>query len=388
MHFTIAALLGATPLASAGFSVYAPYESDPIAQALGISTDCLANLNKTIECDVVNAARAANGVRDQYWTENDINSLCTPQCSSSLNEWYSSVELACSEDTIVISDKEIEPKLIPQKYIAGYNAVCLQDSLKNWCILESQKWYQNEIPDPKNGEVLEASDVTSMFSRDQYCSECFFLMWKEKLISPSLDESRITSLDRQFQKIVEKCAADSPIVKRRNHITFEPKQDPLIMAKEPSRIEPRDATGTYLELPEGVPILAGTEAERCAKFYIIQEGDTCPSINRKFGVSMSYLMNLNQGINKYCTTLWEGYAICVTEAINPPPKPAVSEVKIAVAEEPVPVEETTTDKRQDVESVDPVTSESICACVDGEEKGAMKDVDHTLLSSWQNHASV
>lgn len=44
MHFTIAALLGATPLASAGFSVYAPYESDPIAQALGISTDCLANL--------------------------------------------------------------------------------------------------------------------------------------------------------------------------------------------------------------------------------------------------------------------------------------------------------------------------------------------------------
>lgn len=72
-------------------------------------------------------------------------------------------------------------------------------------------------------------------------------MWKEKLISPSLDESRITSLDRQFQKIVEKCAADSPIVKRRNHITFEPKQDPLIMAKEPSRIEPRDATGTYLE---------------------------------------------------------------------------------------------------------------------------------------------
>lgn len=63
----------------------------------------------------------------QDWTENDINSLCTPQCSSSLNEWYSSVELACSEDTIVISDKEIEPKLIPQKYIAGYNAVCLQD---------------------------------------------------------------------------------------------------------------------------------------------------------------------------------------------------------------------------------------------------------------------
>lgn len=47
----------------------------------------------------------------------------------------------------------------------------------------------------------------------------------------------------------------------------------------------------------------------------------------------------------------------------------MSEVKIAVAEEPVPVEETTTDKRQDVESVDPVTSESICACVDGEEKG-------------------
>ncbi|KAI5299365.1 DNA topoisomerase, partial [Ascosphaera pollenicola] len=228
------------------------------------------------------------------------------------------------------------------------------DSLKNWCILESQKWYQNEIPELKTGEVLEAAHVTSMFSRDQYCSECFFLMWKEKLISPSLDEGHIASLDRQFQKVVEKCAADSPIVKRRNHIKYEPKQDPLIFAKEPSRVEPRDATGTFLELPEGVPVLQGTETNRCAKFYIIQEGDT---------------------IDKYCTTLWEGYAICVTEAITPLQKFIVPEVKPATSEVPVPevpapAEDTVTDKRHDTEPADHVSAESHCACVDGEEKNA------------------
>ncbi|KAI5279941.1 hypothetical protein KEM54_003907, partial [Ascosphaera aggregata] len=219
--------------------------------------------NKTVECDAVNAARAANGVRDQYWTENDVNALCTLQCSTALNEWYSSVESSCAEDTIVISDKEIAPKLIPQKYIAGYNAVCLQDSLRNWCILESQKWYQNDIPKPKEGGVLEAEDVVSMFSQDQ-----------KKLISPTADDDHVASLDRQFQKIVERCAADSPIIKRRSHVSLKQKQDPLIMARKPSRIEPRDSPGTYLDLPENIPILQGTSEKGCAKYYVIQEGDT------------------------------------------------------------------------------------------------------------------
>lgn len=35
---------GTVPLAQAGFSVYAPYDKDPIAQALGISSKCLAYL--------------------------------------------------------------------------------------------------------------------------------------------------------------------------------------------------------------------------------------------------------------------------------------------------------------------------------------------------------
>ncbi|KAI5292014.1 hypothetical protein KEM52_006682 [Ascosphaera acerosa] len=378
--------LGAVPLASAGFSVYAPYDEDPIARALGISNDCLAHLNKTVE----------------YWTEGEITSLCTPDCSASLNDWYASVEQSCSDDTIVISDKEIPPKMIPQKYIGGYNAVCLQDSLKNWCILESQRWYQNDIPRAKDGDVLEADDVLSMFSQDQYCSECFFLMWKEKLISPSAETTQVDAFNQQFQKVIEKCAADSPIIRRRNHVTYRLKQDPLIMAKEPKRIEPRDATGTYLDLPEGVPILHGTAASRCAKYYVLQEGDTCPTITRKFGISMARLMDLNSGIDKYCTTLWEGYAICVTESLNPVPPPAANEVTIQSTPEQPPAEEPAVptepaepippppvedpepekhvEKPREAAIAEPVFAETVCSCVDGEEKIGCHLAEHAFLA--------
>lgn len=52
------------------------------------------------------------------WVEDDLKNLCTGKCSSSLNAWYSSVENACSGDMILVNGKEVEPKLLPERYIS------------------------------------------------------------------------------------------------------------------------------------------------------------------------------------------------------------------------------------------------------------------------------
>lgn len=79
-----------------------------------------------------------------------------------------------------------------------------------------------------------------------------------------------------------------------------------------SHIAPRGrGTGTFLKLPPQIPVLDNT-IKPCSKYYVVDQGDTCPSISQKFGVSISDLKSWNKGINKYCTTLWKGYAICLT----------------------------------------------------------------------------
>lgn len=71
------------------------------------------------------------------------------------------------------------------------------------------------------------------------------------------------------------------------------------------------SSGTYLKLPPEIPVLDNTITP-CSKYYVVDQGDTCPSISQKFGVSISDLKAWNKGINKYCTTLWKGYAICLS----------------------------------------------------------------------------
>ncbi|KAI5278931.1 hypothetical protein KEM54_004428, partial [Ascosphaera aggregata] len=92
-------------------------------------------------------------------------------------------------------------------------------------------------------------------------------------------------------------------------------------------------------------------------------------------------------IDKYCTTLWEGYAICVTESPNPPPEPVI-EVKVTTTSDPAVIEDANPGKRHESEAAEPVTVESTCACVDGEEKSATRDVDQLLLVLLRSHASA
>ncbi|KAL4733561.1 hypothetical protein BDV11DRAFT_210111 [Aspergillus similis] len=49
----------------------------------------------------------------------------------------------------------------------------------------------------------------------------------------------------------------------------------------------------------------------CELFYTVQDGDTCPSIERKYGIRAALFYSWNPSIGSTCTNMWLGYAYCV-----------------------------------------------------------------------------
>lgn len=97
----------------------------------------------TIDCDEENMSRAAEGVDmdckwhyashydvsdDQVdWFMENITTLCTTQCSSSLRSWLSAVEEDCAADTLDFMGSIMQAKTVPAVYTTGHDIACLQD---------------------------------------------------------------------------------------------------------------------------------------------------------------------------------------------------------------------------------------------------------------------
>ncbi|KAK2793953.1 hypothetical protein FQN52_000285 [Onygenales sp. PD_12] len=280
--------LASAPLALAEFNFYAKYDEAAVTTTLGLSRQCLAALNQTVECDAVNSARAAGGADDDYWFKENVTALCTSKCARALTSWLSDVESQCAKDQIISNGRFIEPHTVPLKFVAGYDMACLRDSADNWCFLESQGWenfnraewgsdqcYGDDPPSHCENQVLLAPDdepksemksVVNMYSRDLFCSECFILMWRQRLLSPVLSPGNFTQyLVDEFNKIKTNCSADSstatPIDKR--------------------------ADGAYYTaaFPPG-PTQPGA-LKACGNYYKIIPGDTCSAISQKlFSLTM------------------------------------------------------------------------------------------------------
>ncbi|KAF8847581.1 carbohydrate-binding module family 18 protein [Acephala macrosclerotiorum] len=208
--------------ARAGFQIYDYLDPLAIQEAWGISDQCLAALNSTIDCDQNNAVMAAQGADNIYWYPENVTALCTSNCASSLSSWHSAVATSCDGQTInyggTVVLAETEP-LISQ----------------NWCFLESQDWQGSDFlrwdPDVCNNEdptdnppqcnTTDSSpadispdmmSVTRLYDSSLYCSECFIKMWRQRLVSPLLPNSTFTDyLLDQYEDIQSNCLTSLPV---------------------------------------------------------------------------------------------------------------------------------------------------------------------------------
>jgi hypothetical protein len=49
----------------------------------------------------------------------------------------------------------------------------------------------------------------------------------------------------------------------------------------------------------------------CNKWYLVQSGDSCYTIEQATGVTLADLLAWNTDVNSACTNLYLGYYICI-----------------------------------------------------------------------------
>ncbi|KLJ12711.1 hypothetical protein EMPG_12291 [Blastomyces silverae] len=296
--------------ATAEFNFYAKYEEASVTTTLGVSDQCLSALNQTVDCDAVNIARAASGADDDFWFKENVTTLCTAECSSALSTWLADVEIQCAGHQINTNGRFIEPYTIPLKYIAGYDMACLQD---RW---GSDLCYGDDPPPECDDQVLMIADatadpdrmsVTNMYSKDLFCSECFILMWRQRLLSPVLSSGKFAEyLVDQFNKINSACS-DLPGAVPEDFGTNE----------EPTPIEKR-ADGVYNEaVTPAFPVHPGAIGD-CGQYYHVVVGDTCGSIASNLGISIYDIKRFNTELDRACSNLLADHVICVAPIENEP----------------------------------------------------------------------
>ncbi|KAL1959841.1 hypothetical protein VTO42DRAFT_986 [Malbranchea cinnamomea] len=321
--------------ATAVFNAYAFYDHDAVMAALGVSSECVSALNETVECDAVSAGRAARGEFDDYWTVDDITTLCTTECADSLSNWLSSVEKRCASENIAVNNFFLDPRTFPWQYAAGYNLVCLQDSAQNYCFYESQHWDDGVLisrasltcshEDPSKcldpDVPAENVDVTDIYDRQLYCSECFLRLWRQQIMSPRLSSSGYgESLVNQFRKLEGDCLTMMPETMSPETliINLAPPTTWISGNNSAKRAVMTENPGPYYTTAiPAVPTQPGT-LYPCGHYYYVLPGDTCISVAERVGISYRELLSYNTKLDRDCRNLWANYAVCVAPVAKPP----------------------------------------------------------------------
>jgi LysM repeat protein len=75
-------------------------------------------------------------------------------------------------------------------------------------------------------------------------------------------------------------------------------------------------------LVPGETICLAKDSEDCSNTYIVCLGDTCDSIEAKFGINSTVLYGSNPQINQGCTNIYVGEVLCISGGASAPPPPA------------------------------------------------------------------
>ncbi|KAL4945824.1 hypothetical protein BDV06DRAFT_218899 [Aspergillus oleicola] len=207
-------------------------------QQFGFSDQCLEALNQTVLCDAQAAGKVATDPDTYHWTQEELTAICTEECSKSVSSWKEEVDNRCRGNRVAES--------FSTAWVERQRLVCLQDSASDFCLLESYDWQGSnyiryshwmcynaddadnppECDDPNFSTAFIPPDfkkVTTLYGYSMLCSECFIMLWRERLLSSSLPDSEHTDyLFEQYDIIQEYCSIDWPVPRRKKAHRSEP----------------------------------------------------------------------------------------------------------------------------------------------------------------------
>lgn len=104
------------------------------------SSSCLEAFNTSLNCDA-SVQYLSYDLSYLNWQAENLTSLCTEQCRSSLQSLESAVSTACGDWTFEFNGGQMAASQIADLYIWKYDMSCLADPNNgNFCYLEEQTW--------------------------------------------------------------------------------------------------------------------------------------------------------------------------------------------------------------------------------------------------------
>lgn len=84
-----------------------------------------ASRNSTLPCDN-SLFQWTVTVDDHWWSEDNLTTLCTADCSTSAQDWEMDVALACVEDDLTVLGKLVPAYTVAGRFVDGLGIACLQ----------------------------------------------------------------------------------------------------------------------------------------------------------------------------------------------------------------------------------------------------------------------
>ncbi|KAM0542828.1 hypothetical protein ACHAPJ_012608 [Fusarium lateritium] len=303
-------LLGFYLGASTAFSIYNAAD----LEANNLGDLCLKALSADISCSTAIRSFMAPSYHGSLGNVTLTDQVCTGTCSASLRKWFNTVVDACANDDFGNG--------VPQRvggYIwAGWNETCIRDP--------RTKRYCNDIID----EFKELKEGEEM-PRNELCSVCY-----ERMLS-TMQSSAYSVYDSYYQSELEKvyktCGGSGP-----TEIPPPPKVEEAVDFCLTEKYYTTKEGDTCDSIAKANPGVAGVwlymgNQERiadCRKVragiklclpttcptYVVQQNDTCWSIERAQSLDVDDVEYFNSWINADCSNLQKatdfyGKTICI-----------------------------------------------------------------------------
>ncbi|KAK8097735.1 uncharacterized protein PG998_013221 [Apiospora kogelbergensis] len=221
---------------AAAFNLYPSLNADKLGKALGIATDCLQALNRTMpNCDQTLLGMVAD-FENFWWEDDNVTALCSGNCALDVSSWSMDLYSICYGEYISAYGKQLPASSIGERLNDGMNLMCLPsylplarttlagaspslstdreatgDTNGILTVFCSTDCTANPS-DPACGGNASAIPVADMrmanlYDDDTLCNDCFIEMLYQRVTSSLLsDEDHSDYLVDQLQDIGDICS--------------------------------------------------------------------------------------------------------------------------------------------------------------------------------------
>ncbi|KAL4769204.1 pectate lyase superfamily protein-domain-containing protein [Aspergillus nidulans var. acristatus] len=232
-----------------GFCIYLPGNR----KIEGLTKTCQTALTQTINCHNKLQGWQQPEMHTSLKSKELTDKVCNSGCGCSLQSYYNSVVAACQGQNFTVAAGTTFPERAGGTIWTGYNETCLQD--------------------PSTGEYCNSTSHQShcIFTNNELCSPCY------------------VNLHRTMQS--------SPY--SIYHVATESNQYPV------------KSGSTSIKDPQYIPVKEDTVPCFTKVTYMTKSGDTCNTIARSFSVASGALQSANSNKIYNCTGLQPDKELCI-----------------------------------------------------------------------------